>query len=93
MILKFEIFTPHKILANYKMLHFDIIKSYEQFINAANNIRQWNFELFLCQYLKNNICDIRLIAHDHVKKHDLPYNLNDYLETFHATCSTFCTSR
>ena len=40
------------------------LQNYEQFIKSENNIKQKN--LFICQYLKNNICDIRLIPLDHV---------------------------
>ena len=40
------------------------LQSYEEFVNAKNNIKQ--FEHCFCQYLKNNMADIRLIPVDHV---------------------------
>ena len=57
------------------MLYFDanpirtkylVTEFHEQFDHCWNNIKQKEFELFLCQNLKNNICDIRLIPLDHV---------------------------
>ena len=57
------------------MLHFDAnpitmdiwLQSYEGFNNAKNNMKQRNLnEHCFCQYLKNNIPDIRLIPLDHV---------------------------
>ena len=57
------------------MLHFDAnptkldicIQSYEEFVNAKNNLKQNNLKTVFCQYLKNNVFDIRLIPLDHVK--------------------------
>ena len=47
--------------------HLWILQSYEQFIQAENNIKQNNLNSFLAVwYLKNNVCDIRLIPLDHV---------------------------
>ena len=57
------------------MLHFDPnpitigfiwLQSYEEFVNAKNNIKTKEFEHCFCQYLKNNMADIRLIPLDHV---------------------------
>ena len=45
-------------------LELDTWLQREQFINAENKIKK--FELFLHQYLKNNICDIQLIPLDHI---------------------------
>ena len=44
------------------------LQSYEGFVNAKNNIKQWSF----CPYLKNNIADIRLIPLDHVTYKPVP---------------------
>ena len=57
------------------MLHFDAnpiynldiwLQSYEEFVDAKNNIKQKELEHCFCQYLKTNIADIRLIPLDHV---------------------------
>ena len=42
------------------------LQSYEEFVNAKNNIKQRNLNTCFCQYLKNNIANIRLIPLDHV---------------------------
>ena len=48
------------------LLQLDIwLQCYEGFNNAKNNERK-EFEHCFCQYLKNNIPDIRLIPLDHV---------------------------
>ena len=48
-------------------LQLDIwLYSYEGFENAKNKYETKEFEYRLCQYLKNNIPNIRLIPLDHV---------------------------
>ena len=42
------------------------IYTYKGFVNAKNNIKTKKFDHCFCQYLKNNITDIRLIHLDHV---------------------------
>ena len=42
------------------------LQSYEVMYQYWKPHKTTEFELFLCQYLKNNICDIRLIPLDHV---------------------------
>ena len=52
------------------MLCFDPIPIQIEYLitsdNAENNIKQKNVLPFLCQYLKSNISDIRLIPLEHV---------------------------
>ena len=67
------------------MLHFDPnpykldiwLQSYEEFANDKNNIKT-PFEHCFCQYLKNNMADIRLIPLDHVTV--------DVIQLKHLTC-------
>ena len=42
------------------------LQSYEEFVNAKNNIKTKEFEHCFCLYLENNLPGIRLIPLDHV---------------------------
>ena len=63
------------------LLESDIyLQSNIQFISAENNINKTKeFELFLCQYLRNNICNLQLISLDHVTNALLSFGYNLYI--------------
>ena len=71
-IFNFEIFTPPS--GYLKMLHFDanpinigyLVTELWAIYQHWNQYKTKEFELFLFQYLKNDICDIRFFALDHV---------------------------
>ena len=102
-IFNFEISTP--LSGNSRMLHFNanlIIIWYlvtELWVIRWKQYKTKEFECFLCLYLKNNICDIRLIPLDHVtyEPHFVPnsskqkYN-SPYLIGMHSCASAIQVS-
>ena len=70
-----EISTP--LSGNSKMLHFNanpirigyLVTELWAIYKRWKQYKTKEFECFLCLYLKNNICDIRLIPFDHVTCH------------------------
>ena len=90
-IFNFETLTPPS--GNLKMLHFSanpIIIGY-LVTDLWANYQCWKqykikeFELFLCQYLKNSISDIRLILLNHVT-----YHTEDTIFIFHFCKLKIC---
>ena len=76
---------------HFKMLHLDanpisiryLVQSYDGLVNAKNNINKTKgFEHCFCQYLKNNIADIRLIPLDHVTYRVIQKKLDTTLEIY-----------
>ena len=74
----FKLISPFWYKPNYKNVQLDIwLQSYAEFDNAKNDIKQKKYEHSFCQYLKNNIADIRLIPPDYVT-----YTLKDSTSIF-----------